>query len=537
VDERYDILILGSGIAGLTAALAVADQARCLVLSKASSEETNTVRAQGGIASVFAKDDSFALHLKDTLAAGGGLCDEAAVLRCVREGPEQIRWLADLGVGFASADGANDEVFDLGQEGGHSRRRVVHAKDTTGRAVEEVLLEQVRAHPNLTLRERAMGVDLVTLRKVSGNNKNRDRCIGAYVMDIDSGEIQAVGASATILATGGAGKVYLYTSNPDVATGDGLAMAWRVGAEVENMEFFQFHPTCLYHPMAKNFLISEAVRGEGGRLLTRAGNRFMPDYHEAAELAPRDVVARAIDAELKKSGDDHVLLDISHRSPDFVRNRFPGIFAACQKFGIDISAEPMPVVPAAHYQCGGIRVDENGWTGIAGLYAAGEVACTGMHGANRLASNSLLEALVYGRRSGLTALKWLRNVGEEPKALPPWNTGMARHPDESVMISQNWDEIRRFMWNYVGLVRSDNRLARARRRLSAVREEILSDYWSFIVTPDLLELRNLSDVAYLILEMASIRKESRGLHYNLDHPETDDRNWRRSTIIRGPRSR
>lgn len=536
MDECYDVLILGSGIAGLTAALAAADQARCLVLSKASSEETNTARAQGGIASVFAQDDSFELHVDDTLAAGGGLCDEEAVRRCVQEGPEHVEWLAALGVGFAPAGSGSAESFDLGREGGHSRRRVVHANDTTGLAVEEALLDRARAHPNITLRERAMGVDLVTLRQVSGGNRS-DRCVGAYVMDIDSGTIHAVGASATILATGGAGKVYLYTSNPDVATGDGLAMAWRVGAEVENMEFFQFHPTCLYHPQAKNFLISEAVRGEGGRLLTSAGYRFMPDYHASAELAPRDVVARAIDAELKKSGDDHVLLDITHLPSKFVRNRFPGIFAFCRKLGIDILTEPIPVVPAAHYQCGGIRVDENGWTGISGLYAAGEVACTGMHGANRLASNSLLEALVYGRRAGQTALKWLRDVEEGPKTLPAWNTGLARHPDEAVVISQNWDEIRRFMWNYVGLMRSDNRLARARRRLAAVRGEILSDYWGFILTPDLLELRNLSDVAYLILEMASIRKESRGLHYNLDHPETDDRNWRRSTILRGPRPR
>ena len=536
MDERYDVLILGSGIAGLTAALAAADHARCLVLSKSSCEETNTSRAQGGIASVFASDDSFNLHVQDTLDAGGGLSDEETVRQCVEEGPEQIRWLAQLGVGFAVADGAGSGGFDLGREGGHSRRRVVHARDTTGRAVEEVLLEQARSHPNITLREGAMGVDLITLRKVSGNNR-RDRCVGAYVMDISSGAIKAVAASATILATGGSGKVYLYTSNPDVATGDGLAMAWRVGAEVENMEFFQFHPTCLYHHQAKNFLISEAVRGEGGKLLTCAGHRFMPDYHEAAELAPRDVVARAIDAELKKSGDDHVLLDITHLPPDFIERRFPGIFSFCLKLGIDARSEPMPVVPAAHYQCGGIRVDENGWTGIAGLYAAGEVACTGMHGANRLASNSLLEALVYGRRTGLTALKWLREVEEGPRALPAWNTGMARHPDESIVISQNWDELRRFMWNYVGLVRSDNRLARARRRLSAMREEILADYWSFIVTPDLLELRNLSDVAYMILEMASIRKESRGLHYNLDHPETDNRRWRRSTLLRGPRPR
>jgi L-aspartate oxidase len=535
LDKPYDVLILGSGIAGLTAALAVADSARCLVLSKASGKETNTARAQGGIASVFAADDSFELHVADTLNAGVGLSDEAVVRNCVQEGPDHIRWLADLGVGFEPGQGANGP-FDLGREGGHSRRRVVHAKDTTGLAIEEALLKAVGNHPNITLRERALGVDLITLGKVAGLH-TRDRCVGAYVMDIDTGAIEAVAASATILATGGAGKVYLYTSNPDVATGDGLAMGWRAGAQVENMEFFQFHPTCLYHPLAKNFLISEAVRGEGGLLLNCAGQRFMPEYHEMAELAPRDVVARAIDAELKKSGDDHVLLDISHRPPDFVEGRFPGIMQACLKFGIDMRREPIPVVPAAHYQCGGIKVDENGWTGIAGLYAAGEVACTGMHGANRLASNSLLEALVYGRRSGLTAVKWLREVPEAIPELPSWHTGMARDPDEAVVISQNWDEIRRFMWNYVGLVRSDNRLARARRRLSAVREEILFDYWRFILTPDLVELRNLSDVAYLILEMASMRKESRGLHYNLDHPDVDDENWRRPTVVRGPRAR
>lgn len=535
MSDSYDVLILGSGIAGLTAALNAADNARCLVLSKAASSETNTARAQGGIASVFARDDSFELHMGDTLGAGGGLCDEAAVRRCVEEGPAHIQWLDKLGVRF-ERNGDDQQVFDLGREGGHSRRRVVHVKDTTGQAVAHALLEAARNHPNITVREGMMGVDLITLRNGAGHH-GRDRCIGAYVMDVTTGEIEAIGASATILATGGAGKVYLYTSNPDVATGDGLAMAWRAGAEVENMEFFQFHPTCLYHPMAKNFLVTEAVRGEGGQLLTCSGRRFMPDYHESAELAPRDVVARAIDAELKKSGDDHVLLDISHRSKAFVEGRFPGVHATCLKYGIDMGVEPIPVVPAAHYQCGGIKVDENGWTGIAGLYAAGEVACTGMHGANRLASNSLLEALVYGSRSGLTAVKWLREVPAADSALPSWHTGMARDPDEAVVISQNWDEIRRFMWNYVGLVRSDNRLARARKRLTQVREEILSDYWSFILTPDLVELRNLSDVAYMILEMASMRKESRGLHYNLDHPETDDRNRSRSTVIRGPRTR
>ncbi len=537
MDERYDLLILGSGIAGLTAALEAADHARCLVLSKGPVDETNTSRAQGGIAAVFAQDDSFDLHVRDTLLAGAGLCDPDVVATCVAEGPEHIRWLDALGVGFDRVAEEPDAAFELGREGGHSRRRVVHAKDTTGRAVEEVRLHAAQRHPNITLRPDSLGVDLITLRKLEDGRHARDRCIGAYIMDRPGGRIYTVGASGTVLATGGAGKVYLYTSNPDVATGDGLAMAWRAGAEVENMEFFQFHPTCLYHPLAKNFLITEAVRGEGGLLLTSGGRRFMPDYHAQAELAPRDVVARAIDAELKKSGDDYVLLDISHRPARFVQERFPGIYAFCRRLGIDIRKEPIPVVPAAHYQCGGIKVDANGWTGIPGLYAAGEVACTGMHGANRLASNSLLEALVYGRRVGRTALRWLREVPPGPTALPTWNTGMARHPDESVVISQNWDEIRRFMWNYVGLVRSDNRLSRARRRLSAVREEILSDYWSFILTPDLVELRNLSDVAYLILEMAGTRKESRGLHYNLDHPETDDRNWRRPTVLRGPRPR
>jgi len=528
VDRQTDILILGSGIAGLTAALEVADRARVLVLAKASLEKTNTAMAQGGIAAVFGADDCFESHVEDTLRAGGGLCDPGLVAGCVAEGPDRIRWLSGLGVGFEKGETGQ---LDLGREGGHSRRRIVHVKDSTGRSVEEALLSAARRHPNIEVGEGLMGLDLITLRRLDGGG-GEDRCIGCYVMDRATGKITTVGASATILATGGSGKVYLYTSNPDIATGDGVAMGWRAGAAVANMEFFQFHPTCLYHPLAKNFLISEAVRGEGGTLLTAAGERFMPRHHESAELAPRDVVARAIDEELKKSGDDCVYLDISHRSASFIERRFPAILGFCRKLGLDIRKDPIPVVPAAHYQCGGIVTDDNGWTGLPGLYAVGEVACTGMHGANRLASNSLLEALVFGRRAGLTALKWLREVPPGPTELPAWNIGFARHPDESVVISQNWDEIRRFMWNYVGVVRSDNRLERARKRLAMVREEVLTDYWRFILTSDLVELRNLSDCAWLILEAALMRKESRGLHYNLDHLETDDVNWRHPIVLR-----
>lgn len=534
MDERFDMLVLGSGIAGLTVALEAAGHARVLVLTKATPEETNTSRAQGGIAAVFAADDSYESHLADTLAAGAGLCNPDIVREVVQQGPSHVLWLQERGMHFEMV--GSDNGFDLGREGGHSQRRIVHSKDSTGRSMETALLAAARRHPNIVVRDHWLAVELITLGRLEGIQQPV-RCIGCYVMNMQTRAISTVGASVTVLATGGSGKVYLYTSNPDVATGDGVAMAWRAGATIENMEFFQFHPTCLYHPLAKNFLITEAVRGEGGRLLTVAGHHFMPEYCEAAELAPRDVVARSIDSELKKSGDDHVLLDISHRPTDFVLGRFPGIHEQCLEFGIDITREPIPVVPAAHYQCGGVKVDANGWTGIEGLYAAGEVASTGMHGANRLASNSLLEALVMGRRTGLTALKWLRDVPPGPSVLPAWHTGFARHPDESVVISQNWDEIRRFMWNYVGLVRSDNRLTRARRRLSMVREEVLSDYWRFILTPDLVELRNLSDVAYLIMEMAAMRKESRGLHYSLDFPERDDAHWQHSTVLRRARGR
>jgi L-aspartate oxidase len=531
MDEKVDVLVLGSGIGGLRAALEAARSARVLVLSKRGADDTNTARAQGGIAAAVGEGDSLDAHVEDTLTVGAGLCDAQIVRQCVREAPDDIEYLAGIGVPFArSGEGSR---YDLGQEGGHSRRRVLHSGDFTGRRVEEALLAAVRANPNITLRENVLAVDLINLGRLEGESQE-DRIIGAYVMDRASGAIQTVEAAATIVATGGSGKVYLYTSNSDVATGDGVAMGWRAGATIANMEFFQFHPTCLFHPTERSFLISEAVRGEGGALLTRSGDRFAARYHPLAELGPRDVVARAIDSELKRSGDDHVLLDISHKPRGFVEKRFPQIFSRCLELGIDIRKEPIPVVPAAHYQCGGIKVDKNGWTGMPGLYAVGEVACTGMHGANRLASNSLLEAMVFGRRAGRTVLKWLREVPPAPRKLPSWNTGLARNPDEAVVISQNWDEIRRFMWNYVGLVRTDNRLARARKRLSAVRDEVVSDYWSFILTPDLVELRNLSDVAYLILEMAAMRKESRGLHYNLDYPAQDDARWRCDSIMRRP---
>lgn len=541
MDDKVDVLVIGSGVAGLTAALEAAKSHRVLVLSKSEAMETNTVRAQGGIAAVVGEDDSFDSHVEDTLRAGGGICDERFVRCCVEAGPLVIRWLSELGAGFETrASGDVGEVagggFDLGREGGHSRRRVVHAMDRTGQRVEEVLLDAARRHPNIQIRENELAVDLITLGRL-GDTGAEDRCLGCYVLNRRTGGIYTLGAGATILATGGAGKVYLYTSNPDVATGDGVAMAWRAGAAISNMEFFQFHPTCLYHHGAKNFLITEAVRGEGGMLITRGGRRFMGDYSPMGELAPRDVVARAIDAELKKTGDDFVLLDISHKPAGYVEHRFPQIVATCRSLGLDPANEPLPVVPAAHYQCGGVRTDEWGWAGIPGLYAVGEVACTGMHGANRLASNSLLEALVMGKRAAADALKWLKReeFGETP--LPAWHIGLARSPDEAVVISQNWDEIRRVMWNYVGLVRSDNRLDRARKRLAMVREEIQADYWSFILTPDLVELRNIADVAHLILEMAAMRKESRGLHFNLDYPNCDDTNWRRDTLVRRPLKR
>lgn len=539
MDEQSDYLVIGSGVAGLIFALRAAETGDVALVTKKGAVESNTNYAQGGIAAVFGPQDSFDLHVQDTLAAGDGLCHPDVVAMVVQEGPARIRELAELGVGFNRA-GGEEPAFDLGREGGHSRHRIVHTLDTTGREVERVLLERVRRHPRIRLFENHMAVDLITLstRMKRGliTTTHEDFCCGAYVLDREAGRVKTFGARITLLATGGAGKVYLYTSNPDIATGDGVAMGYRAGATVANLEFVQFHPTCLYHPAAKNFLISEALRGEGGILRDARGNPFMERYDPARDLACRDVVARAIDAELKRSGDDCVYLDISHRDPGMVRGRFPHLYARCLDFGIDMTREAIPVVPAAHYLCGGVVTDMDGRTSIQRLYAVGETACTGLHGANRLASNSLLEALVYAQRAAAAAAADLAGPGppREIPALPAWDEAGTVDSDEQIMVAQNWDEIRRFMWNFVGIVRSDKRLERARRRIELIQQEIQEYYWNFRVSADLIELRNLAMVAELIIRCASHRKESRGLHYNLQYPERDDRRWCKDTVLRRP---
>jgi L-aspartate oxidase len=514
--EQVDFLVLGGGVAGLTFALEAASQGSVLVLTKRQRFEGSTQYAQGGIASVLGADDKFELHVEDTLVAGAGLCKREAVEVTVREGPERIRWLISLGVEF---DREGPEQLHLTREGGHSRRRVAHAKDTTGREVERALLATC-AERGIRVVEDAVAVDLVTSGKIGLGGPNR--ALGAYVLSRDSGLISAVSARLTVLATGGAGKVYLYTTNPDVATGDGVAMAWRAGASIADMEFFQFHPTCLFHPQAKSFLISEALRGEGGILRNAAGEAFMARFDPRKELAPRDIVARSIDAECKRRGDDCAFLDMTHLAKSFLIEHFPNIYATCKEFGIDMAVQPIPVVPAAHYQCGGVVTDLVGRTSLPRLLAVGEVACTGLHGANRLASNSLLEGLVFGRRAAIRAVEELAESSGPPPAIPDWNPGAALAPDEGVVVAHNWDEVRRLMWNYVGIVRTQKRLERARTRLALLRGEIRDYYWQYQVTPDLVELRNLADVAMLIVECARRRKESRGLHYVLDFPEKDD---------------
>jgi L-aspartate oxidase len=527
-----DFLVIGSGIAGLTCALDCAAAGRVLLLTKDRLPESSSQYAQGGIASVWSPDDSFESHIEDTLVAGAGLCHRDAVERVVREGPDRVRELIARGVRFDVRGDPEGGAYDLGQEGGHSQRRILHALDATGHEIIRALTERVRSTPAITVRENAIAVDLLLDRTT-----DPPTVWGAFVLDELTGEVHRVVSPATFLCTGGAGKVYLYTSNPDVATGDGVAMAWRAGAPVANMEFVQFHPTCLYHPDAKSFLLTEALRGEGAILRRPDGEPFMARYHPRAELAPRDVVARAIDNEMKVHGFECVYLDISHRDADWVRARFPTVHERCLRYGFDLTRGPVPVVPAAHYACGGVVTDGDGRTALPGLYACGEIACTGLHGANRLASNSLLEALVFAHRASAHAMTATRHRPAPPAGLPRWETGTATTSDDEVVVTQNWDEIRRFMWNYVGIVRSTRRLERARRRIGLLQDEIRDYYWDFFLTPDLIELRNIADVAECIIASALARQESRGLHYTIDHP-TSDPAWLHDTVLqRGPDGR
>lgn len=523
---QTDFLVIGSGIAGLSYALQVAKQGSVILVTKKTRAESNTNYAQGGIASVMSATDSIESHIKDTINVGYGLCHEEVVRLVASEGPAAIRQLIEWGVNFSK----KDKDFDLGLEGGHSQRRVLHAKDATGAEIERALLEAIKSNPNIQVLEHHFAIDLITNRKLRSRSMEPLRCLGAYVLDQMRGDVKTIEAKTTLLATGGAGKVYLYTSNPDIATGDGMAMAYRAGARMANLEFVQFHPTCLFHPEAKSFLISEAVRGEGAILRLQSGEGFMEKYHPLKELAPRDVVARAIDNELKRTGQEYVLLDLTHKAASFIKERFPTIYEKCLKFGIDITARPIPVVPAAHYFCGGVLIDDQARTNIQGLYAAGEVSCSGLHGANRLASNSLLEAIVFANRAAAASVHDLNAGAQLIAPLPTWNAGTAVDSDENVVITQNWDEIRRTMWNYVGIVRSNKRLLRARRRIDLLMEEINQFYWNFKVTSDLLELRNIATVSDLILQCALLRKESRGLHDNIDYPEMREE-FRKDTII------
>ena len=504
----FDVLIVGSGLAGLSAALHLAPTHRVAVITKRQMQDGSSAWAQGGIAAVLANDDSFEAHIQDTLVAGAGLCDLATTRFVVENAPAAIAWLRELGVPFTQ----EGEELHLTREGGHSARRIAHVTDATGAAVQRTLIDVVRGTPGITMFEQHTLVDVITSAKLGLAGQ---QCLGLYALDEATDEVVTFRAPNTILATGGAGKVYLYTTNPDTATGDGIAAAWRAGCRVGNMEFIQFHPTGLYHARAKSFLISEAVRGEGGRLLLPDGTRFMPDHDPRAELAPRDVVARAIDFEMKKHGLDCVLLDISHQSPEFLHEHFPNILAYCAELGIDITKEPIPVVPTAHFTCGGVLTDLSGRTDLPGLYAVGEVACTGLHGANRLASNSLLECMVFARAAA-------QHIASAPRvqipALPRWDDSRVTDADECVVISHNWDELRRFMWDYVGIVRTNKRLERATHRITLLLAEIDEFYANFHVTRDLLELRNLVQVAALIVRSAQLRRESRGLHYSRDYP-------------------
>jgi L-aspartate oxidase len=514
-----DVLIIGGGIAGLSLALRIAAQARVTILAKAALTEGASLYAQGGVAAVLnGEEDSFESHIQDTLDAGAGLCHRDTVEFVVREGPAAIRWLIERGVPFSREEHPNGGLeYHLTREGGHSHRRVIHAADATGRAMETTLEAQVRRHPNITLHENHIAIDLITSQKLSRPGHNRS--LGVYALDKEDGHIRAYGARFVVLATGGACKAYLYTSNPDTSTGDGIAMAWRAGCRVANMEFVQFHPTCLYHPRAKSFLISEAVRGEGGKLTLPDGKPFMQDHDPRSELAPRDIVARAIDYEMKRGGLDYVHLDISHKPAEFIISHFPTIYERCKEYGYDITREPIPVVPAAHYTCGGVMTNLSARTDLDRLYAVGECSFTGLHGANRLASNSLLECLVFAKAAAEDILKQLPSAGPVPEGLPAWDESRVTDPDEQVVVSHNWDELRRGMWSYVGIVRTTKRLQRAQRRVEMLKEEVREFYSNFKVTNDLIELRNLLLVSELIIRSALARKESRGLHFTRDYPQ------------------
>ncbi|KAF0158984.1 MAG: L-aspartate oxidase [Syntrophaceae bacterium] len=526
MEIKTDFLIIGSGIAGLSLAIKVAGLGSVAIVTKKEKSESNTNYAQGGIAAVTDKTDSFEEHIRDTLDCGAGLCNHDVVEFVIREAPPRIQELVAWGVNFTKSE-MLPHLYDLGQEGGHHRRRVLHAKDLTGREIERALHEKVAALTNVQIYENHIGIDLIIQKDAKGHTIN---CLGTYVLDVQNGEIQTYRAKYTILSTGGAGKVYLITTNPDIATGDGIAMAYRAGAQIANMEFIQFHPTCLFHPEAKAFLISEAVRGEGGILKLRNGETFMEKYHPMKSLAPRDVVAKAIDTEIKQSGDEYVLLDITHHDRNFLIDRFPNIYHKCLEYGIDMAVQPIPIAPAAHYICGGVVVDHYGKTSIDNLFACGEVSCTGLHGANRLASNSLLEALIYSHRVYTKIAKSFKQTEISTIPIRPWDTVNTSESNDTVVVTNNWDEIRRCMWNYVGIVRSDKRLERAGRRIDMIQREIHEYYWNYKVTKDLIELRNITTVAKLIVQSAYSRKESRGLHYTMDYPETMD-SFLKDTIL------